>query len=367
MKTFTIILSAIAVTALLWFSSCGDYRYPIWMESIVYPDGQIDKVISYKSDDSTQWYPSINLLEDLKDWRTDITIDTFYYTRQRDSLGKETEDSVKHEVYRKTFSRRFRSTEEANQALASPNDTLFRMTSRFEKKFRWFYTYIRYADTYHAIWRLPHTPEDYLTPEDYAFIKRLPSDEKELSKADVLFLKDLEKKQDELIELSLFEALYKSCEQLIKEGGLEDRWIDSLKIHKGGLYNLELLTFNEKGNYNYVLDLMDSLGISLPKDREYQQWKENTKHLNNVVDLLLLSAAMTSYNHNIKLPTEIFFSNADSVKGDKLFWYPRYHKFLFNDYTMYAESRKLNYWAIMVTVIFAGIFVYLVMRKMATY
>jgi hypothetical protein len=363
MKTFKIILSVPAVLALVWFSSCGG-RDPIWMESIVYPDGQIDRVLSYQSHDSTHWDGPIYFLEDPKEWRSSITIDTFYYVRKIDSLGTQTGDSVKHEVYRKTKSRRFRSAKEANQAFATTNDSLFRATSHFEKKFKWFYTHIRYADTYHVIWRLPHIPEDYLTPEDYAFIKRLPPEGNELSRGDERFLSDLEKKKEELIQRSLFEVLYEGCEQLIKEGSLEDRWKDSLKTHKEELYSSEelLATFEKGGNYKSVLALMDSLGIILPKDREYQQWGETTRKLNEAL-VLIMVADRTLFNHKIMFPGELISTNADSVSGGALFWHPRYNKFLFTDYTMYVESRKLNYWEIVVTVVLAGILVFLGLRK----
>src|SRR5690606_40986778 len=61
------------------------------------------------------------------------------------------------------------------------------------------------------------------------------------------------------------------------------------------------------------------------------------------------------YHHSIEMPWEIVSTNADSVSHNSVYWNPRVVKFLLADYEMYAESRKINYWAFGVTLLCVGI------------
>ena len=66
------------------------------------------------------------------------------------------------------------------------------------------------------------------------------------------------------------------------------------------------------------------------------------------------------YMNIINMPWTLVNSNADSVVGNKLIWRPLVTKFLFKEYHMYAESRKLNLWALMVSgvVVVSTIFIW---------
>ena len=55
------------------------------------------------------------------------------------------------------------------------------------------------------------------------------------------------------------------------------------------------------------------------------------------------------YMNIINMPWTVVDSNADSVADNKLVWRPLVTKFLFKEYHMYAESRKLNMWALFVS------------------
>src|SRR5260221_13413666 len=66
------------------------------------------------------------------------------------------------------------------------------------------------------------------------------------------------------------------------------------------------------------------------------------------------------YGHSVKMPWEGIETNADSVRGTDLFWQPPVTKFLLTDYTMYAKSRRLSYWTLIVSglVIITTLFVF---------
>src|SRR5882762_9964961 len=82
-----------------------------------------------------------------------------------------------------------------NKDLDNTTDSLFHVHSSFEKKYRWFYTYIKYSEKIRPINRFKLvSPKDYFNQEDSAFIQRLPAEGKSISKADSVYLDLLNQK-----------------------------------------------------------------------------------------------------------------------------------------------------------------------------
>jgi hypothetical protein len=240
-----------------------------------------------------------------------------------------------------TFSKHFQSSAEANQELALPNDTLFRVTSTFEKKFRWFYTYLYYSDTYHAINRLSLPTEDYFTEEDYAFIDRLPAEGRSISKADSLYLDRLNQKIFDFYgSRALFEMYYSKLELLLKQEN-KTPWLDTLKNHKEKMYTV--LMENDG-----AMNLLEIEGMSkLPLTAN--QLSQLEAEIETRVDFFSF-ATNGKYQHTINLPGNIVNTNADSVTGNSLYWRPSTTKFLLKDFTLYGESRRLNLWTVLVSI-----------------
>src|SRR5262245_59150910 len=147
MKTFNSIIIAIA---LLSVATACDNKFS--SHTVVHPDGSLDKTFLLEQEGHASQLLNLNEKNGWK--KTTVALDS--------------SAENKNPEYRLTFQKTFTSADAANAELASGNDTLFQIESSFNKKFRWFYTYIRYADTYKAINRLKYPTEDFLTPEDFA-------------------------------------------------------------------------------------------------------------------------------------------------------------------------------------------------------
>jgi hypothetical protein len=194
-------INAFLLVALIaGLSSCG---HNVSMETTVHEDGSLDKTIVLETEDTTKNFLGINAESG---WKT--------RTHRIDSANKKSESNKKWSV---VFQKNFTSSEEANIDLATPSDTLFRVSSTFDKKFRWFYTYLYYADTYKAINRMVLPPHDYIVREDYAFIDRLPAEGQTISKADSFYLSELNKRIFDVYGLrAIYEAYYDLDVKLIK-------------------------------------------------------------------------------------------------------------------------------------------------------
>ena len=327
---------------LIALSAC---EHTVSTETIVHPDGSLDKVISCEQKDTTR-----NLwgLETAQGWRK-------YVQAAKDSAGNPRKDTW---VVR--CERSFASVDEANAQLATDSDTLLRMTSHFEKKFRWFYTYLHYSETIHALNNMVMPPTDYLTPEDYAFIDRLPAEGQPISKADQLFLDRLQSRiYDDYGMRAYLEEYLSIAQGVLRAQGMEQHWLDTLNKHKD---HLLMLAQQKDVEENFLVEAMDSLGLPIDRNRVTIALKEAARPFEAKVNFIS-TASDGTYHHRIQLPWKVVETNADSVAGQDLFWSPPTIKFLLRDYTMYGQSRKLNGWAVVLSIALVAVTVYAFAKK----
>lgn len=328
--TINIFLVALLIISI---SAC---EHNVSMETTVHEDGSLDKTIILETSDTSENFLGIG---PATGWKRTTHL-------MEDSLRKSDKDEKKWKVQ---FEKKFASAQQATEELAIPSDSLFRISSKFEKKFRWFYTYLYYSDTYHAINRMNYPTDDFFAPEDYAFIDRLPAEGEIISRADSLFLSRLHEKIFDVYGLrAIFESHYQLNETLIRESGLESRWLDTLKAHKENLFGH--LANKKDVPEDFMFNAMDSLGIPLPSDKMRNRYDE-LYALEDAKTSFINHASEGKYTHAIKMPWDVVQTNADSIAGNRLQWNPPSIKFLLKDYTMYAEARKLNLWTMVVSVV----------------
>lgn len=333
----------IIIPALLLFAMLSACKQNIAMETTVYPDGSLDKVIHLGSDRDG------NILGLRAEDGWDVT-----------SRIVPEADSTK--IY--TFRRHFSSAAEANAVLASPSDSLFRITSTFEKKFRWFYTYLYYADTYHAIKRLKYPIDTYITPEDYAFIDRLPAEGKKISPADSLYLVHLQDKIFEEYGLrAMYEGYYDIIVTLMQESHVEHKWFDTLRSHKESIFRD--IGDRRDIDEDYLLHTIDSIGIPIASAKKSTLYTPLVESMNYKLAFMSFASGAT-YRHQINMPWAVVRTNADSISGNQLIWNPPSIKFLLKDHTFYAESRQLNYWAVAISAGVMALTIFLFVRKRKT-
>jgi hypothetical protein len=339
MKTLPLILSLFVILTL---ASCG---FDVATETTVYPDGSLDKTIVVEKD-------SGNFLFNVSTWEKSII------EKEKNSASVDSAKSIpKKEVDKFTsFHKKFNSVEEVNAELSVSNDTVLQVTSQFEKKFRWFYTYITYSETYHKLNTLKLPQEDYFTVEDYSFIDRLPAEGQKISKADERYLDLLNDKAfDEYGEKAVYEEVFELFFIVVNKGPDTD----SLYKHKKDIDRL--LPIIEDLEDQVLLAKLDSFNISIDP-LKIPEFKKAGKDLERKIEFISLANA-GKYVNRINLPWPVVKTNADSVSGNSLLWAPPTIKFLLKDYTMYGECRKLNWWAVIVSVLIVGFTGYLFVRK----
>jgi hypothetical protein len=342
MKKLSLLFSLVIILTL---ASC---EFDVATETTVYPDGSLDKTILVEKTDSA------NFLFNVGTWEKSMV-------ERESTTPVDSAQSLSKSELRKfsSFHKKFSSAEEVNSELSVVCDTLLQVTSQFEKKFRWFYTYISYSETYHRLNRLKLNPEDYFTPEDYAFINRLPAEGQKISKADELYLKILHDKIfDEYGEKALYDEWFALASIVVTT----QPGIDSLKAHtKDFREALEKIDKQKIDEDKLLLTTLDSFKIPVDQSKLLEFEKSQQKFWKKMS--FISTASDGKFVNRVNLPWPIVLTNADSVSGNALFWAPPTIRFLLKDYTMYGECRKLNWWAVIVSVLVVGFTGYLFIRK----
>ncbi|TXH25624.1 MAG: hypothetical protein E6Q96_08920 [Cyclobacteriaceae bacterium] len=335
-------LLILSLIIILTLASC---EFDVATETAVYPDGSLDKTIAVEKTDSA------NFIFNVSGWESSVV-----RKEKKDTSGT---DSIQYDTF-KTFHKKFASAEEANADLSVVNDTVLRVTSKFEKKFRWFYTYITYSETYHKLNKMKLDPEDYFTREDYAFIDRLPAEGQKISKADELYLSTLHDKVfSKYGESAMLEEFFSLAGIVVTTQPA----LDSLKKRKTDLRAaLEKLNDREGVDQNtMLLTALDSFRIPIDQSKMAEFQIAQKKFWKKIGFISTVDDG--KFVNRINLPWDVVNTNADSVSGNSLFWAPPTIKFLLKDYTMYGECRRLNWWAVIVSLLVIGFTLYLFIRK----
>lgn len=346
-KLFKIISLAAIITLLL--TAC---EHSIKTKTKVHEDGTIDKTIILSEKGAKGIKKNYFNISEGNGWR--ISVDSV--------KTREPSDSTLKTKYSYAFQKSFRSVADANAELAMPNDSLFRITSQFNKQFRWFYTHYTYSETYHQLNRFALPITDYLTEADRQFIRQLPAEGGKISKADSLFLKKLnERIFDEYGPRAYFEEFFGSILNFS-----DVRHIENLKRSKEVIYRA---FHKDENSFNFFSDngkrfnifsskMTDSLGI----DRNSSAYKTNMRLLESKINFIVW-AKEGKFQHCTELDGELVSHNADSVAANHYYWAPPYLKFAFEDYTMHVTTRKPNLWAWGITVLVLGVTAWPLVRK----
>lgn len=262
-----------------------------------------------------------------------------------------------------TFTKEFPTVDEVNNELNNTVDSLFHIESSFEKEFRWFYTYIHYSETFKKVDRFKYVSQkDFFTKEEYEFIDRLPALGGKISKADSMFLDALNDKiYDEYGSRGMYEDVYNFWETSFQKYGKD---LAFLQENKESYYDLMMdddadIEFDDE---SYLFDVFDSLGIHFP----HPEIDEDIAEFHRTFEGKLKLASWAGdgrFVNIIELPWNIVDSNADSVELNTATWRPSPLKYMLNDYTMTVSARKMNIWAVVVSVLVVLFTAVLLFRK----
>ncbi len=200
---------------------------------------------------------------------------------------------------------------------------------KFEKKFRWFYTYFNYQETYKSYFPFKNIALDsFLTNEEYAQYEK-----RDTSQA-------LKERLDEFIMKNSFEEFYGQLIDSVKSLNDPSLPVSIFLSKKDEFINKRVDFFKDKKDN--IEDQDKILGLKF-RDKLERQIDGIKKSLTSKYEFM--SEADGKYINEVVMPGIILNTNASTVEGNKVSWKLDENYFCFTDYTMTVESRIANPWA----------------------
>ena len=259
----------------------------------------------------------------------------------------------KERDYLYTATKRFESPEALAREFShiAIDSTRLRISPVIEKRFRWFFTYLTYKETYHVFCPYTLIPASRVLSEEE--IRRISAGEENDT---------LKKKLDEWRGRNMYEGFYLALLHGARRLGDPTLLPDSIARRKEELFQViqrdtttkddldrTLVLIGRFFRSNAVLRLRPELQIAWGQAEDMMKREES---------------ANGDYTNTVVMPGMVLDTNADEVKGTTVSWKFSADQFLLRDYPMWVESRVMNIWAVVLTGIVAiGLTIVLILLR----
>jgi len=362
MKTLNIYGKWILALLIIFFiQSCLDYH----VTTVVNPDGSMERLIKVFRADSgafdtgTMRIPSGDGWKITTEWETTIE-------PEGDTIKKYVLSARKH------FNSYKELNEELNQNASEPG--YVQVETHMEKKFRWFYTDMKFTETYKQYFPFDHIPiRDYLSdseieyskepdafiysPEEKAFV-RISELEivPELTNQDSLLAEELEKNIEKRYKEWLSRNIWQEFKSIIAESSYEinPEIKESFIENADSIYlSIGFHDLPEKITYEGFEDLFIQAIADYFNTNSDRLFDLNSDRLEDFFKKLdkIYAPANDSFTNTIVMPGELLFTNADNYEQNTCSWEIDFSAFFAEDFQMIAESRIKNAWARFVAII----------------
>jgi hypothetical protein len=359
MKLFRLL--GIALILCFFTNSCLEYQFT----TRIFPDGSCERIMTVRGDSADLMHGIIKVPND-SSWKIKI--------------APVPGDQKKYEL---TATAHFPNVETLNKYFYKSVDSMPTVSIKSElvKKFRWFYSYLDYKETYMAFTPYRKVPiskfltEDevkilfagdekiiYQPNEDIVRLRRDTLEKVNLSHADSLKLEkkkeDIEKRYNEWLAQSMFEYMYDVLAERSEKIGSEKVNKEIMMASRDSIYAELIRNKPVNTEESHKGNSVTTPEMILEAARKYFPTEELSKVLS--LDSLAFEEidhkydkmeAITSntYGNKLLMPGIITSTNAKSLNGNILSWEIEPGEFFFYDYVMNAESRIMNKWAFWVS------------------
>ncbi|HJX71954.1 MAG TPA: hypothetical protein VJ346_08380 [Bacteroidales bacterium] len=361
-----ILKTGILFTMLMLMNSCLEYE----ITTQVYPDGRIERYFKVHGDYDMILESSSIRLPDDSTWE----IKTWWELADN---SKSKPDSN----YVFTARKIFKNEKELNKELKNAPDIYNQINIQVDvkRKFRWFFTFIKYKEIYQKYFPYNYFPsKDFLTDEE---VRYSLSDDKDYrynplkdrfepaSEADTGMVLSEEdearaKKLDNRIEnkfsewqlRNIFEDYCNALSRILskKNPAAYQMLIDQKKEFFDSLDMKKVIDFKDDPEEvlkmkNYIisrtsdfLNLSDTSILSV-KNTEIQSFFNQLSFLN--------INTLYAYNHKMIMPGKMIQTNSTELEDGNSIWKFALKDLYASDYLMMVESRIVNKWAIVISIV----------------
>lgn len=337
-------LSTAILLTFVFLFSCGEYKTRV--SNRVHKDGSVTRTVVMTKDNNEEFSADGYLVPVDSTWDITYSIE----------LGDDADTSL----WILTAEKHFENVDQINAAYESDSGQNKEMTryAEFVKKYRWFYTEYRYAETVESILDVECAPDSFLNPEEMKhFYLPVSISDNRKNGSDSLKYRRLEKEIESKTEAWFWTGIVRqwilNLHSLASDNKNYTLTLDELQSKEDlFLYNLE--KYGENDGF-----LPDSIV-------KYVMGKEFLDDFDMEVDsaTTMLEAKLeefleaTHYELEVCMPGKLIESNGFIVTNEELadnrnlLWSVSGEYFISQDYVMWAESRENNIYAWIISALF---------------
>jgi hypothetical protein len=301
------------------------------VQTKISPNGSSDRIITVQMDS-----------ESLPHSAFPIPVDPSW-TIEKKKSGK---DSSKYEYIAR---KHFNTPEElSSEYSAIPDTSILKIRVNIIKRFEWFYTYIKYEESYNLdnpFQRIPITA--VLSENEIDSYRRGVEDDSLKARVDKWFMRNI------------YEDFFTDAVQCLEKKKDPSLPATTLIEKKEFIYN-KIINDSTEGVDNLLKileEIMKTKAVYLLRDEFDKLWKGIEAKSER------LSSADGSYTNSVESPGLILVTNSDKIEGSRISWKFTSDQLRIGEYGMHAESRVTNVWAFMLTGI-VGLFVLIIIVLM---
>jgi hypothetical protein len=317
--------------ATVLLSGCLD----ITSTSKVNSDGSIVRTIAFTGD-STDVYAGKFPLRLDSSWSKNIT-----------------KSKEKDRNYTLTASRTFRDVEEMNKVLGGTFSWTLQYRFEFEKSFQWFFAIYRYRETNLPFAQYESIPlTEFLSKAEIDMLVQdtLGDPTKQLmSRGDSLAMESLIPRVQEWDWRNKFEPIFTAFLDGVKMLNNPSLTASMVEPLKDSLYRKSASTI-DKGKIDSLRIVFRSVLRNPLVDKA---WQTNTPAIAEVKRRFEFEHQTNSHKYftNVVMPGLITGSNANKIEGNVATWQDFRERVHHMEYTMWVESRQVNWWAVIVALV----------------
>lgn len=218
-----------------------------------------------------------------------------------------------------------------------------------DKKFRWFYTYYTYKETYPKIETNFTIPiENYMTTDEARFwFTGEPNMLQGMNGIEIReYIGNLEDKYNKWFAQNSWNDQYKvliaNYDQIDKKPVTKER----LELLKDSIFLSQVKDFEDFKTEIILNEYFHTKAFS-------ELWKDNDspmkKYDDDFSNQLFVGYFGKSFTYNLKMPGKITLPNNAVIKGDTLVWRLTAYRMGHDDYVIGAQSRRANIWTFILT------------------
>jgi hypothetical protein len=253
-----------------------------------------------------------------------------------------------------TLQREFDDAESASRALAAIPLEREGITLRLEKRFRWFTSVYRYEESWQKGYVFDRIPlSSYLSPEEIEMFHtgELKGPDSLLTEGQKRHRADLEKRGEEWFDRNSFEEIFAAFLEGVRSVQDPRLTPESVLAAKESLFTA---MGGSWGSGPTPSGTIIGKFAGVLKDpavpRAWEAAKPQLEKYDRAVDFMQRLQA-PGYSVGVIMPGIITNTNGSALEGTTVRWKDIKDNVFFEGYTMWVESRVINWWAIIVSAV----------------